>query len=108
MNVIKMTMKEFLEKGNELFGEDKRLWKFVCPACATVISCEDYITHGANDSAIAFNCIGRYMDNCQRAFSEKKIIKGEPCDYTTGGLFNISPLEIDGQRYFKFYEKDGK
>jgi hypothetical protein len=107
MNVIKMTMKEFLQKGTELFGEDKRYWKFVCPVCETVISCDDYIKNGANDGAIAYSCIGRYIDkkDSQKAFSGN-VIKGKPCDYTTGGLFNLSPMEIDGERYFNFYEKE--
>lgn len=105
MNVIKMTKEEWEKKGKELFGEDQLNWKFVCPVCETVISIEDYKNNNARAGAIAYSCIGRYLKKNQSAFGGKKLIKGQPCDYTTGGLFNISPLEIEGERYFNFYEE---
>jgi hypothetical protein len=103
MNVIKMTVQEWAQKGTELFGEHKLQWKFCCPVCETVIKMDDYLKAKAPLGAIAYSCIGRYLKGSQKAFSEKKIIKGKPCDYTSGGLFNISPIEIDGERYFDFY-----
>jgi hypothetical protein len=104
MNEKKMSMDDFLKKGFYLFGIDRNDWKFICPVCETIISVEDYKKEKAPEGAIAYSCIGRYIKNSQKAFGDKKIIKGQPCDYTTGGLLNISPIEIDGQRYFDFYE----
>ena len=107
MNKIKMTIDEFLKKGFDLFGIDKNEWKFVCPVCETIISVNDYVSNGAHDSSIAFSCIGRFLpkSECQRAFGDEKIIKGKPCDYTSAGLINISPIDIEGFSYFNFYEK---
>lgn len=105
MNLIKMTKEEWEAKGIELFGEDKLKWKFVCPVCETGISIDDYLKSESPLREIAYSCIGRFLPKSQKAFGNEKIIKGEPCDYTSGGLFNISPVEIDGERYFNFYEK---
>ena len=111
MKIIHMTKDGWYEKGLMLFGKDQLSWKFICPACESIISIKDYQDLKAPDGAIAYACIGRFLpkSDSQKAFSKEKRIKGKPCDYTTGGVFNISPVEIEDQRYFNFYhEKDGK
>ncbi len=108
-----MTHDEWLAKGKELFGEDTMNWKFICPACHTVQSAQDFKEAGVSSSItsrqIAYSCIGRRLPQKQKAFSEKTVIKGQPCDYTSGGLFNINPVTVmypDGtiDHAFDFYE----
>jgi hypothetical protein len=107
-----ISREEWLEEGKKRFGEAMLFWKFVCPICKTVIEARDYKKAGAPPSAIGFNCIGRYLKSPQKAFGDKKIIKGQPCDYTGGGLFKLNPVEVDcdGQiiRVMEFYKHEGK
>ena len=90
-----MNREEWHAEGENLFGRNMLFWKFVCPICSTFFESRDYITSGAPESAIAFNCIGRYLSSCQRAFGDKTIIKGKPCDYIGSGLFKLNPIEVD-------------
>lgn len=102
-----MTRDEWLAEGEKRFGKEMLFWKFVCPICKTVIEVRDYQKASAPQSAIGFNCIGRYLESPQKAFGDKKVIKGKPCDYASGGLFNCNPVEVncDGKiaRVFDFY-----
>lgn len=87
------------------FGDDPLQWRFVCPSCGHVAKVQDWKDVGAPSGAIAFSCIGRYQKGGKDAFSKK----GEgPCNYTTGGLINISPIKVkDGantQYVFAFAE----
>jgi hypothetical protein len=93
-----MTRDEWLAKASELFGNDMMKWSFVCPSCGHVASVQDYKNAGAPSSAIAFSCVGRWMDEKHEAFQKGK----GPCNYSGGGLFAINPVEVDGDRYFDF------
>lgn len=90
-----MTRDEWHALGKTLFGDNMLFWKFVCPICKTVIEVRDYKNAKAPQSAIGFNCIGRYFKDAQKAFGDKKIKKGNPCDYAGGGLFRLNPVEVD-------------
>ncbi len=69
-------------------------WKFKCVNCGNIQSYHDFKKLGLDDEKIRgivyFSCIGRWMDNC----------KGEigngisPCNYTNGGLFDLSELKV--------------
>jgi hypothetical protein len=85
---------EWLSEGERRFGPDRLKWRFICPVCGHVEAVEDFRPFkatGATAESAYFNCIGRYAGPKRRAFG------GDgpgPCDYTTGGLFNISPVTI--------------
>ncbi len=102
-DVITMTFEEWMKKGEELFGEDKKNWRFKCPACGNTQTIAEFIKLGLDKDKILgifyYSCIGRWD-------------KTQGCDYTTGGLFNISPIKIikDGQESyaFAFAEEENK
>lgn len=104
-----MQRSEWMEEGKKLFGEEMKNWVFVCPICETKMSMLDYQKSGAPQGAIAMSCIGRYTKNTQEAFSKTKVVKGKPCNYTSGGLFDFNPIEVmvDGEliKVFDFYRK---
>ena len=95
-----MTKEEWMAEGNKLFGEDIMQWKFECPVCHHVQSVQDYKDAGAPETAIAFSCVGRWIESSKTsdAFSGKK----GPCSYAGGGLFRLNPVEVDGGKYFAF------
>jgi len=92
----RMTIAEWLEEGELRFGPDQFKWRFVCPSCGHVQAVEDFRPHkdrGATAETARFNCIGRYLPagSARDAFGAT----GDgPCNYTAGGLFNISPLQV--------------
>jgi hypothetical protein len=57
MTVIKMTLKQFEKKGISLFGENRMLWKFICPVCESIIETKDYQKAKAPGGAVAYSCI---------------------------------------------------
>ncbi|MDD2826965.1 MAG: hypothetical protein PHF52_08625 [Sulfurospirillaceae bacterium] len=77
---------EWEKQGEQLFGEDKRNWKFVCPMCGTAQSFNDLLHAGVSEDDaqgyIAFSCIGRFNN------------KEKGCDWSLGGLLRIHKLEI--------------
>lgn len=81
-----MTRKEWEVEGRRLFGPDIMRWRFVCPACGTVQSVQDYKDAGAPSSVVAFSCVGRYIKEHRRAFGGKPVAP-EPCDYPGDRLF---------------------
>lgn len=91
-----MTHEEWIAEGTRRFGADQLQWKFVCPCCKVVISVQDYKDAGAPESAVAFNCVGRYgYRDCYRPFSlDYSGDVKQPCDYTGGGLFRLNPLLV--------------
>lgn len=84
----------WLAEGERRFGTDIFKWKFVCPACGHVQAVEDFRpfkSMGATAETARFNCIGRYGGPARRWLG------GEgpgPCDYTSGGLFDIRTVTI--------------
>lgn len=98
------TKDEFLDEGKQLFGPDYMNWKFICPACGHIASFEDYKKVHAPVEAVGFNCIGRYLKYSREAFGSGP----GPCNYTSGGLIRISPINIEGSYYFDFARPDQK
>lgn len=91
-----------LARGRELFGEDMKTWRFVCPVCGHVATVQDWLDAKAEGS-IAFSCIGRFLPGKPReAFSEGN----GPCNYAGGGLFALNPVRFDddpdGNGFFDF------
>lgn len=87
---------EWLERGEKLYGQDMRAWKFRCVACGHVQSHELAVARkpdiGDTSSWIAFACEGRHNSKVG-------------CDWTLGGLFQIHELEVvDGVRIVPCFE----
>lgn len=96
-----ITLEEWKVEGIRRFGPDQMTWRFVCPSCGHIASVQDYKDVGAEESAVAFSCIGRWLPSRSDAFSGQE----GPCNYAGGGLFRISPVRIEGkgdERYFAF------
>ncbi len=90
----RITLEEWLAEGERRFGKDVLKWKFMCPACEHVQSAEhfrQYKAQGATPETARFNCIGRYAGAMRRAFGGQG---PGPCDYTSGGLFDIRPVTV--------------
>lgn len=93
MDIIEITEKEWQNRGKKLFGIDLMQWKFVCPNCGIVQCAEDfrqYKGQGAAPDDVNFKCIGRFAGGDGEIGNNK-----QPCNYTTGGLLNLSPVKID-------------
>lgn len=94
MTTLTLTLAQFMAAGTARYGPEIRTWKFRCPVCGHVQSIEDFRPfkgRGATADDVRFNCLGRFAGPKRRAFG------GDgpgPCDYTTGGLFNVTPLTI--------------
>lgn len=73
------------------FGDDPMGWKFICPSCGHVASVQDWKDAGAPSNAVAFSCIGRWVESTAKIFE-----KPGPCNYAGGGLFRLNPVEIKG------------
>ena len=95
-----ITLKEWIEKGEILFGKDRTKWKFVCPKCKTVQTLQDIIDTGVSiedaQGYFAYSCIGRFT-------------KEKGCNWTLGGLLQIHTTEVimpDGKKrpVFEFAE----
>ena len=82
-----ISLKDWLDKGNELFGSNPLKWIFVCPKCKTKQTLEDLLDLGVAreelDEYTGFSCIGRL----------NRSKKG--CDWTLGGLLGIHTLEVE-------------
>jgi len=73
------------------FGEHPRNWKFKCPSCGHVQSMQDFKDLGVDVNLAYYNCIGRHDGKHGRVAMGTK---PGPCNYTSGGLFNISPTAV--------------
>lgn len=99
-----MKKAEWEVEAKERFGDNIMNWKFRCPACGHIASVRDYKNAGAPANAVAYSCIGRYLDESHKvreAFGEGP----GPCNYAGGGLFGLNPTEVDGEHYFEFAEE---
>lgn len=108
----------WIEEARCRFGDDSRLWHFVCPVCETPQSAADFEAHTdlAREkigSYIGFSCIGRWVrGGCERkAFAPNDKAPSRAaigCDYAGGGLFKLNPVTVhhEGQehRLFAFAE----
>lgn len=102
-----MTLAEWQAKGAELFGRDAIKWRFVCPSCGHVQTPEDFRPYpDTNPETALFSCIGRFDGKHGHVTIGTK---PGPCNYTSGGLFNLNRVEVempDGKklRVFDFAE----
>lgn len=94
IEIRKMSMKEWTKEGENRFGTDKKKWKFKCVNCKNIQSIQDFINLGVKNPQdyVYFSCIGRFKENTKGTLSNKS----KPCNYTLGGLFNFSKLQVIG------------
>lgn len=99
---------EWIAEGKRLFGHDWMKWRFVCPGCGHIASVQDWKDAGAGEGAVAFSCVGRWLDH------QRDWLTGRgpgPCNYAGGGLFGINPVPIimpDGTTKYGFdYDRSG-
>lgn len=89
-----ITLEQWAAEGSQKFGDDQSEWKFICPNCGHIQTAIDFHELGMPDEQInrflGFSCIGRYIDGCKGEFGNGIA----PCNYTSGGLFNIAPLTV--------------
>ena len=94
-----LTQDEFLDEAARRFGPILN-WKFVCPACGTIQSVQQFLDAGVAkdqiDSIIGFSCIGRFTGQTDAGIiahnHKKPWTKG--CNWTLGGLLKLHKLEV--------------
>ncbi|MBT8454165.1 MAG: hypothetical protein KJO40_19535 [Deltaproteobacteria bacterium] len=109
-----LTREQWMERARELFGDEPRDWKVVCPVCGTVQSCRDFEEHTdipkeQISGYMGFSCIGRWArGGCEHEGIMGKADKPGPdrmgCDYAGGGLFKLNPVTVthDGREHHVF------
>jgi hypothetical protein len=109
----RITKKEWVAKGTQLFGENVQQWQFVCPGCGHVQKITDFKpfkNQGATPGSVYSECIGRYTGG--KSWANSKDLKGGPCDYAAYGLLNICPVIVvddDGKEIKAFaFNEAGK
>ncbi|MFA5389652.1 MAG: VVA0879 family protein [Candidatus Omnitrophota bacterium] len=88
---------DWIKEANDLFGTDRRNWKFICPVCGHVAAVADFLPFeekGATPESALFNCIGRYAGCKRKAFDKGDPAAPGPCDYSSGGIFDLRPVAI--------------
>lgn len=87
---------DWLQEAEKRYGKSLRQIRFICPVCKHVQSGQDFLDRGMTPeeaaARVGFSCIGRWMDGCQDAFTEKG---SGPCNYTNGGLIRLGPVRVD-------------
>lgn len=96
-----MSKDEFIKEAERRFGKDFSHWRFVCPACKHVATVKDWRDAGAPEGAIAFSCVGRWMNVQRDAFKQAG---AGPCNYAGGGLFGLNPMHVGDSHLFAFAE----
>jgi hypothetical protein len=93
-----MTIEQWNARGEELYGADRRKWKFRCVACGNVQSAEladernPELVGVEKGNWIYFSCEGRRTP-------------GVGCDWSLGGLFQLHCLAVideDGKSHPTF------
>ncbi|MFZ3004183.1 MAG: VVA0879 family protein [Undibacterium umbellatum] len=85
------THDEWKAEAIKRFGTSSANWKFICPSCGFIAAVKDWEEAKAPEGANAYSCIGRYTGSGK----EMGDTTGGPCNYTIGGLFNISTVRVE-------------
>ncbi len=108
---IRITFKDWIRIGTELFGPDRKQWKFQCVACGheqsvvSIRAAHPELTADRVDGVVTFSCEGRLATPPRKR--EKRPDPAKGCDWTLGGLFQIHQLEVadpDGGGYVPMFE----
>jgi hypothetical protein len=69
-----------------------------CVACETVQSMQSLVDAGCDPNEVqryfGFSCVGRWKGAASPFTDADKLIKGEGCNWTLGGLFHIHKFEV--------------
>lgn len=98
MAIRTVTHSAWMQEAKQRFGPDPKAWRFVCPSCAHVASVQDWMDAEAGQGAVAFSCIGRYLDKGASSVATAQADfkrGGGPCNYTGGGLIGLNPVSVD-------------
>jgi len=111
--IKKISQEEYEKIAVNLYGENLRDWKFRCPFCEKVMSGLDYKNAGVPvdeiGGVIGYSCLGRFLKEKNSAMfssKDKKQKNGLYCDYTTGGLFNFSPICVIDEKGEEHWRMD--
>lgn len=98
-----MTKEEWDAEGERRFGDDRLLWRFICPSCGHEAPVSEWRATKAPDSAIAFSCVGRWSKGSDNKTFKRK---GGPCQYAGGGLFRLNPITVieDGGKEHQVFD----
>jgi hypothetical protein len=93
----RMSLQEWQEEGQRLFGDDVNNWQFVCPNCGHVQTRRDWLELGMSgrqvDERLGFTCIGRWLDPMD-AVGFGEMSQGKGCKYAGTMEPNISPITV--------------
>jgi hypothetical protein len=92
-----LTIHEWNEEGERLFGTDRMKWRFVCPFCNTKASVADYTTLHAPVRKIGRACIGNFIPDV-KALGDKAT---GPCLYIADSGAPVRILD-DGESDYAF------
>jgi len=86
-----MPVAEWLAEGRRRFGDDYKLWKFLCPICGHVQTPGDFGAIGQEPQSAYQECIGRHLQfrAANLAGTPGKNSQKSPCDFTAYGLFQF-------------------
>ena len=79
----KQTQEEWLNEGEQRYGEDFAKWQFKCPACGHVASGQDFKDAGAEPNDLHQTCIGRHNGKGTKNQTDE----GFGCNWAAFGLF---------------------
>lgn len=88
--IVERTQVELVAEMTRRFGDDHRLWSFVCPNCGDVASAQDFKDAGVEEpfSRLGQECIGRQLGALSREFGYATgKYQGRGCDWVAYGLF---------------------
>lgn len=116
--VKRIPLTDWLSEGKRLFGDDPKLWRYVCSNCGHIQTIEDFLELKRlglfqGDAQVAyFSCIGRF--DLRTPDEEVGTIwdQRRPCNYTLGGLFCLAKTMVvdeDGKEHpvFEFDRTEG-
>ena len=104
-----MTLKEWKQRGKELFGTDPKSWRFVCPSCGNIQTPQDFINlkEDVSPETAYFSCLGRWTGHMDAHMFPKD---GGPCNYAGGGLLGLNPIPVIAEgkvlHVFRFDESE--
>lgn len=93
-----LTHSQWVDEGRELFGPDVDHWRFVCPACNTVMIVAVMRAVGFVGPEIGSMCLGRKHPAPFRyrgLGSTEVNPNGVGCDYTAYGLFDLCTVHVE-------------
>lgn len=97
-----VTVEQWEAKGQELFGEDQRNWRFRCPACGNELSIKDAEQRHPDVAGKGWRpeseCIGRYTRSVECDWAAYGLFRG-PLSVRVGDEREIAAFDFAGQPF---------